>query len=417
MNKRVIIIGGGASGLFAAFTIKEQHRDIDVTILEAEDIVGKKILVTGNGRCNVANRDLSPEKFYCDDYGFIHRLIQNVPIELLEERFQKIGVILTDKNGYLYPQTLQAATIRNNLESACRLAGVNILCNTPARSFQKSDTGFCVYTDEKQYECEILLIACGTNASLKTDYPNGLIQSFASLDISCSDYKPALCSLYLNKKDKTMSDFLKKASGVRSNIQAHINGQSVSGELQITDYGLSGIVMFQLAHVVNVQREHGVKSEIIIDFLPEHTADSLVLFFRQEYGYEKKTLLDLFSQLLNQKLALALLQMYRSDTGAMTEPHHKNVSLDVLQDIIYYMKQVSFPIAKTNDALHSQVLSGGVDIHELSDEMEHKKTKNLYITGECVDVDGLCGGYNLYFAWATGYKAGRSIGNDSNITN
>ncbi len=416
MNKRVIIIGGGASGLFAAYTIKRLDARTEVQILEAEDLVGKKILVTGNGRCNIANRDLKEDKFYCKESSFIKDLIQQFGIEKLEERFREIGVMFTDKGGYLYPKTLQASTVRLALESACRLSGVTIECLACVRHISRDKHGFCVTTDEKNYVCDRLIVACGTNAGLKTHHTDDIMQSVRELQIEVNPYKPALCSLYLDKKNRINAEFLKKASGVRTTICVESAQRTFEGELQITDYGLSGIVIFQIAHLINEELKQGRECAICVDYLPGHEPDELSSFFQNQFGYEKKTLLDLFSQVLNNKLAQALLAMYHTTRKDTVQAHQKNVGEETIKDIILFMKHIKHIIQKTNDSLHSQVLSGGIEISELTHSMEHKDIPGLYFTGECVDVDGICGGYNLYFAWATGYVAGRSVADDKTIS-
>lgn len=419
MKNNVIIIGGGASGLFAA--IMAADRGCKVTILDANEKAGKKLLVTGNGRCNLSNTESLADKYYCNDSEFLQSVFKRFSNEDTKKIFNSLGVAIKDRNGYLYPNSMQAATVVSALISACLILGVQIInhCTVSNVEVQK-DGSFKIYSAQgKIYFADKVLMAFGSRAGLKEDSPSYMTASLNRLGHSIIPPAPALCSVYI-KQDKFYQSFFKHAAGVRSEINADliINGKPVMkfcGELQITDYGLSGIVIFQLSRLISREllRDKQSKLYIMIDFLPEYSVDEVFAMLKNQQYYSKKSLLDLCMGLLNQKLALELLHLFSGQVNPEIKPYLKQLPDDVLKNIIDFMKHTPFLVDKTNDFLHAQVCSGGVDISEINpDTLESNLIKNLYFSGECVDVDGICGGYNLQWAWSTGYIAGRSISND-----
>lgn len=420
MKNKIIIIGGGASGLFAAIMAADKGRE--VMILDAGEKAGKKLLVTGNGRCNLSNTETWKDKYYCSDSQFLALIFSQFSNTDIQTAFNRLGVAIKEKNGYLYPNSMQASTVSSALISACQILGVKIVSNCTVRHMKVLKAGgFQIDCAEGQtYSADKVLLAFGSRAGLKEDTPSYLIKSLKEIGHNIIPPAPALCSVYVKMQDKIYHDFFKHANGVRSEINADliINGTSVKqsrGELQITEYGLSGIVIFQFSRLISrkLLEDKQSKIYIMIDFLPDFTANEIFLLFKNQQYYDKKSLLDLCAGLLNQKLAQELLHLYSKQVNKEVKPFMKQLQEQVLFNIIDFMKHTPFMVDKTNDFLHAQVCSGGVDISEINPEtLESKLVKNLYFCGECMDVDGVCGGYNLQWAWSTGYIAGRSLSND-----
>lgn len=420
MKREVIIIGGGASGLFAA--IMAADRGCRVTILDANEKAGKKILVTGNGRCNLSNMEKLNDKYYCNDQQFIDLIFDRFSNMDVKTAFNRLGVALKDKKGYIYPNSMQASTISSALISACQIQGVRIINNCTVTRVEVQKNGrFKINTlDNQTYSADRVLMAFGSRAGLKTDIPSYLLNSLKVLGHTIITPTPALCSVFVKMQDESYRCFFKNAGGVRSEIKATLNidGKPVkeySGELQITEYGLSGIVIFQLSRMISRTLLQNKQSEIyiIIDFLPEYTTDEVLFMLKSQQYYDKKSLLDLYSGLINQKLALGLIHLFSEHMNPDIKPYMKQLPDDILRNSIDFIKQTPFLTDKTNDFIRAQVCSGGVDISCINPvTLESKLVKNLYFSGECMDVDGICGGYNLQWAWSTGYIAGRSLSND-----
>lgn len=420
MKKDVIIIGGGASGLFAAITAA--GRGCNVTVLDANEKAGKKLLVTGNGRCNLSNTDKLNDKYYCEDIRFIDAVFERFSNRDVENAFNRLGVAIKNKGGYLYPNSMQASTVSAALISACQILGVKIINTCIVCDIQvQKDGRFKICTTENQtYMADKVLMAFGSRAGLKTDNTAYLLKSLKMLGHNIIPPAPALCGVCVNMQTPSYRSFFKNAGGVRSEIQAELvmDGKPVKeygGELQITEYGLSGIVIFQLSRIIGRAALRNKRSEIYIniDFLPEYTTDEVLSMLKNQQYYDKKSLLDLCSGLLNQKLAMELLHLFAEQKNPDIKPYMKRLTDDVLRNIIDFMKHIPFKADKTNDFVKAQVCSGGVDITGINSEtLESKSVKNLYFSGECIDVDGICGGYNLQWAWSTGYIAGRSLSND-----
>lgn len=435
---RIIIAGGGASGLFAAYTIAcHYHRHSadmtkpDITVLDANDVLGKKILSTGNGRCNLCNTDTDASKYYCEDNLFVKKILAQFHYSDAMKAFNRMGVALKDKGGYVYPRSMQAATISSALINACRLLGVKLINNCVIKSITCVDSSndsssagkaynrheknniFCIEADKSTYYADCVILAYGSNAGITTDYTGTVMKSVKSLGHKLHTYLPSLCSLYVDMTKKHYADFFKKSSGVRTDIVVKAENYSYAGELQITNYGLSGIVIFQISHIVSESLYQKKKREVklYVDFLASYESTDVCRLLRTQHFYEKRTLLDLISGILNGKLALALIQLYSAMINRQITPDVKNISEEELLEVISFMKNVSFYVNKTNDIAHAQVCMGGVATQELTDNLESRLIENLYFCGECIDVDGICGGYNLMWAWATGYVVGRGIAN------
>jgi predicted Rossmann fold flavoprotein len=218
--------------------------------------------------------------------------------------------------------------------------------------------------------------------------------------------------------DKEYKDFLKNTSGVRSEIQAtldinHNIVNTYTGELQLTDYGLSGIVIFQMSSTISRALSTSGKCntvKLIVDFLPKYSIDEIYEVISSQLFYNKKSLLDVMSQLINKKLANALINLYSKHKNSSIKGYCKSLSKEAVMDIISFIKYVEFSVTATNDYLHSQICCGGVEVECINPKtMESNLIKGLYFSGECINVDGICGGYNLQWAWSTGYIAGTSI--------
>lgn len=414
-NKHVIVVGGGAAGLAAAITASREGAR--VTLIEQKDRVGKKILSTGNGRCNLTNEHMTPDCFRGDDTSIVAEVLKQFGYEDTLRFFEDLGVIVKNKQGYIYPLSEQASTILDVLRMEAERLPITILLEQSVTSVTKNKKGFQVKTNQSNIQGDAVILAAGGKASpvLGSDGSGyGLAKQFGH---RLSPVVPALTAL------KGKGNYFKQIAGVRTNamVSVFVDGQftaSDTGELQLTNYGISGIPVFQIsryaAKALYAKKDVTVK----IDFLPLMDEPSLKQFLEnRKKMHTQKSAEDFFVGMLHKKLIGMLLKQ------AHIRPDMKisDVKEKQLETWIHLCKQFVVEIEGINSFEQAQVCAGGVKTTEINPQtMESLLEEGLYLTGELMDIDGICGGYNLQWAWSTGYIAGKHAakGNeyDSNRT-
>ena len=364
--KDVVIVGGGASGVCVAIEIKKINKNLNVLILEQNDKVLKKLLKTGNGKCNISNSNITKEKY--NDFSLIESNMKNIDIN---QYFFDLGLILkeTDLNR-VYPYSENSGSVVNIFLEAIRKYNIEVITNYKVSKIEKENDLFVI---NNKIKSKYLILSTGSCAQEKT---NGydIIRSF---DINVSKLEPGLVNL--ETKESTIA-----LKGLRIKCKTVINNQDYYGELLFKDNGLSGIISFDISRVVT-------NNDIVLfDLAPEFT---------------EKQLYDL---LTSNNLDIVLNGLFP-----------KMVSLDLIKrsnrqidKLIKEIKSYKFTIKGKGSFENAQIALGGVYVDELKNNFESKKISNLYITGEVINVDGASGGYNLYFAWLSGITAARSIANN-----
>ena len=390
---KVIIIGAGAAGLTAA--IKAATNGAEVTVLEHENKPGKKIMITGNGKCNITNTNLSGEKYYGNG-EFIRKVLSQFDAEDTIKFFHDMGVITKNKNGYIYPQSGQASTVLNTLRDTAIHLGVSIKTNNQIEKIEKKNTGFDVHIGIVMH-CDKLIIATGGMSYPKTGSRGDGYKLAKNFGHTIIEPKPALTALICDKNS------LLKASGVRVQAKVSVkdNGKIVAtdiGEVQIADYGISGIPIFNISHMTKTG------SEIIIDFMSEsddiHTKNMITDSLRRRYFMSVSQALN---GIFHEKLVNALLD----DLEINKSQKAASISDFQIDCLVKKIKNYTLCVKSRRGFDFAQITQGGIDTNEINGEtMESKLVNNLYFAGEILDVDGICGGYNLQFAWATGAIAG-----------
>lgn len=392
MNYDIIVIGAGPAGLMAAIYASAKGR---VLLIEHNDKLGRKILSTGNGKCNLTNMNMN-KVFYrssgknADDY---YRVIQQWGPNDLRAFFMSLGVLTIERDGYVYPASEQAQTIVNAFCNKIQNLPIEARTSESVQKIQKNNKGFKVITDKSTYFADKVILTTGGKAAAKLGSDGSGYDIAKGLGHSIIKPIPALVAL------KCKEPFLKKLSGVRKKADVSLLvGEDVIakdyGEVQFTDYGLSGIVIFQLSRIAKRCLDDGFKPYILIDLMPEYSSNDikeLLIKSRQSNpNYDIKTIL---SGWFNTKIAEYL------------------ATLESDEKIISTIKAFRFNPYDTNDFDSAQVTAGGVDISEIDfATMESKLCTGLYFAGEIVDVDGICGGYNLTWAFASGRLAGICAG-------
>lgn len=383
MSKKVMIVGAGAAGLVSA--IKAAGEGASVTVLEKNDVPGKKLLSTGNGRCNLTNLDQALSHYRGSEPLFAAGALKRFSMQDTVKFFSDLGIYTVNQDGRLYPRSGQASQVRDLLVMDARSKGVKIRCRTGVKSIKKSaGGGFDVNVEGYSYHCDSLILANGSPASAEVPENSGyaLAESFGHHIVPVL---PALVPIITKEKYNWQ--------GVRTEgfVSLLIDGrrsEGAKGELQLTSYGISGIPVLEISRFASRALHEGREVQAVIDFFPDYDREGLthLLKIRSELcPYKNKE--ELLAGLFPDKLIKVLCRF---------------------EDTASAIKDFSLNVTGTKGLGQAQVCSGGIDTREVDPfTMESMLCPGLYFAGEILDIDGTCGGYNLQWAWSSGAAAGK----------
>ena len=403
MKYNVGIIGAGASGLTAAiFAARQGAR---VLLIEHMDRVGKKILSTGNGRCNLTNLKMEAECYRSNEPGFPMKVIDCFPVEEALSFFEGLGIVFKDRNGYIYPNSDQAASVLDVLREETERLPIDIRLSCSVEELSLKKGTFCIRTNQGEFQTESLILSAGSKAAPSTGSDGSGYELAKKLGHHVIKPLPALVQL------RCQGNFYKQLAGIRTEarVELRANGRvlaSDKGELQLTDYGLSGIPVFQISRYGARALDEGKRVTVLIDFMPSWPQEECFGRLRKRARFLKeKQAGEFFTGMLNRKLGQVLLKR----AGIPAEMKVSELTGKQLERLMLQLKQYEALVMSVNPFANAQVCCGGVDTREIdSSTMESRLKKGLYFTGELLDVDGICGGYNLQFAWSSGAIAGRA---------
>ena len=399
----LVVIGAGASGMMAAITAARENKK--VCIIEKLDKAGKKLLATGNGKCNFTNENIHVDCFH-GDKAFINYVLDQFSVEDCLHFFRSIGVYQKNKNGYYYPNSEQASSVVNALVYELERLSVKISYETIVKEIDSKENEVCVWTNKGLFSGKRLVIATGLLAAPKLGSDGSLFDVIKGLGHRFRPVLPALCGFYC----KGMK--FKQVSGVRAQgtVAAYINGEFCAedtGEIQFTDYGLSGIPVFQISRCLSKGLYEKKKVEIKLNLLPDFKQEQLEKEINYRYSLcASMPVSVLLNGLINQKLADMILEKAGIDKNIYTT----SISKHELSKIVALLQEITVLVTNYRDFEFAQVCTGGIPVSDINSKtLESRLVPNVYFTGEILDVDGICGGYNLHFAWATGYIAGKGL--------
>lgn len=391
MEKRsVCIIGGGAAGLTAA--VAAARAGAQVTLLEHNEKPGRKLLATGNGKCNLTNIKQDVSCYRSASPARAWKILQGFPLTDTIRFFSEIGVYTKNKKGGLYPASMQASSVLELLDAEARYRKVKLKCREHVNSIEKKEDGsFLVHTSTWSYPAQSVILACGSRASSIQGADGSGYELAKSLGHTLRKPLPALVPL------KGKGNYFSKWAGVRveGKVSLQADGKiflTEEGELQLTEYGISGIPVFQISGPAVRLMEEGVPVSAILDFMPDFDKEGLEAFLkRRKEQCPYKSQKELLVGLLPSKLIQVLVKKGQS-----------------LGELALAIKGFPVEITGAKGFAQAQVCQGGVPLDEIRPEtMESLMMPGIYLAGELLDVDGLCGGYNLQWAWTTGILAGR----------
>lgn len=364
---KAVIIGGGASGIAAAIKIKQNNPNFDVTVLEHLDDILKKIHATGNGRCNIANKN-------AEHYGEVFDFLSSLGLVLRE-----------DECGRMYPYSLQASSVVDVFKEQCKHSGIKIVTDCEIKRVEHFGDNFYIYTNGGVFECAALILATGGKAQKALGSDGSGYELAKSLGHTVTELSPALVQLKSSNKNCRSL----KGTRMKCLVKIETNGEFVGeeyGELLFTDYGLSGIVVMNLSILIDDKRLSSGqdRSVAVIDFVPEMSEDELKNHFEKFGSLEG---------ILPQKLCSILEKQSDGEADRMAR----------------CVKNQRIIITGTKGYDFAQITKGGVSTDELTDGNESKIVPYLYITGELTDNQFECGGFNLTYAIYSGINAANDI--------
>ena len=411
--KRVLIIGGGASGLMAA--VSAARAGAAVTVLEHNKQVGKKLLVTGNGRCNLTNVNQESDNYRGNHPEFARKTLKAFGMHDVLRLFTELGVFTKNRNGYLYPYSDQASAVVDALRMEAEHRKVKLALQAQIQSIDQREGTFLVQTDGWTYEGDAIILAAGSCAAPQTG-SDGSGYAFAR-KFGHSIVKPLPALVQLRSGDR----IFEKLAGLRMDAavtlladaeaadqaQERTEGQVLArdqGEVQFTGYGLSGIPVFQVSRYAARALEEGKTVRALLDLMPVFETEDFASYLevRIEEGFYKSS-----EQLLVGLFPRKMIECLLERSGISKQKKAGELTLEERRKLVASCKEFEVTISGSNGFEQAQVCCGGVDTAEVKPvTMESRLISGLYFAGEILDVDGACGGYNLQWAWSSGYLAG-----------
>ena len=402
----VIIVGGGASGLVAAILIGREG--ISVRLLERNSRVGRKILASGNGKCNIGNRYITPDRYHSRNPEFVAAVLAGYSCEAVEAFFDSIGLPLIEgEEGKMFPMSMQASSVVKLLEYEAERVGVKIVCDCAVESMRREGERFVLETSQGREEGSVVLLSAGSPAAPQLGGDVRGMNLAESLGQRLLPAYPSLVQLVSDEK------WVKQASGVKvsGRVKLYSNGSFVterSGDLLFANYGISGLAILDISREVSLQLAEYAWCELHLDLFPQMSKEKLTQFLLHRIHKESHKALSLWlTGVINEKLIPVIVEQ----SGCKTV---KEGSLDrkAIGSLVYAMKNLKLSICDTRGFKGAEVATGGVDTLEVDAEtMASRKVKNLYFAGEILDVDGDRGGFNFHFAWVSGMRAAKAIVN------
>jgi predicted Rossmann fold flavoprotein len=400
----VAIIGGGAAGLFAAITAAENGAD--VTVYEQNAQPGKKILASGNGRCNIINRTTEITDFEGESPVFAAAALEAMPFKRFEGFCKSIGLLLEIReDGKCYPLSREAGAVQSALIRAAEHRGVRFENASPVNGLRKADDVFIIETDTNDARFDRVIIATGSPAAPQLGGNDSGMAFARAFGHTVIDPFPSLVGLHLDES------FLPRTAGVKTvaHLSLFIDNMPAGeeeGDLLFTKYGISGFAVLDLSHRASeALRDHAYVT-LKADLLPHFNAQSLAAQIEQMAGMiPDDTLYDLLCGLLPHKLIRPLLQTQKLSADLPC----RELNAKTAKKTAYAIKQWTLPVTGTHGYTHAEVAGGGIATDEIDERtMMSKKIEGLYFAGEVIDITGKRGGFNFHFAWGSGLLAGRS---------
>lgn len=402
MKTEIAVIGGGASGLMAAITAKKSGKE--VIILERKDRILKKVLITGNGRCNITNVNANISNYFGKNISSVENILNKFTPQNTMDFFNELGIVCNEENrGKVYPLSGQASSVVDALRFEAEKLGIKIETEFYVRKIEKDGFKFRIYSeDRKKIEAGRVIIAAGGQSYPELGSNGSGFELAKELGHSVTKLIPSIVQL------KTEKNQVKGLQGIKTDVAVTAYGDNkkictYDGELLFTDYGISGNVVFNISFVMPLYKN----VEFEIDFMEKFDYNELYEMLKERKKIMSHlTMENYFNGMINKKLGQFLSKV--SGIEKLSKPV-KDLSDSDIRKLCTVLKKYRMKILETTGFKNAQVTAGGVSLDEVNIEtLESKIVKGLYFSGEVLDVYGECGGFNLQWAWASGYIAGEN---------
>lgn len=402
MKTEIAVIGGGASGLMAAITAKKSGKE--VIILERKDRILKKVLITGNGRCNITNVNANISNYFGKNISSVENILNRFTPQDTMDFFNELGIICNEENrGKVYPLSGQASSVVDALRFEAERLGIKIETEFYVRKIEKDGFKFRIYSeDRKKIEAGRVILAAGGQSYPELGSNGSGFELAKELGHSVTKLSPSIVQL------KTEKHQVKGLQGIKTDVAVTAYGDNkkictYDGELLFTDYGISGNVVFNISFVMPLYKN----VEFEIDFMEKFDYNELYEILKERKRIlSHLTMENYFNGMINKKLGQFLSKV--SGIEKLSKPV-KDLNDSDIRKLCTVLKKYRVKILETTGFKNAQVTAGGVSLDEVNTEtLESKIVKGLYFSGEVLDVYGECGGFNLQWAWASGYIAGEN---------
>ena len=405
---KIAIIGAGAAGIIAAITAKRLNKNLNIDLFDANKGIGKKILASGNGRCNISNSKVTSKNYLGENPEFTSFALKEFDFKAFEKFCKSIGLLLDIKpSGKVYPLSNEAKSVTNLLELALQELGVNIYLESMITDIEKVEDKFNITTKDNEYKAyDKVLISNGLGAAPQLNANESGLDFASKFGHSFNPTYPSLVGL------KTDNTYNGKLQGVKKecNVSLYVNGnleQEIFGDVLFTSYGVSGFAILDISQlaVLNLSQYQDVK--IAINFFPKinrnDLGDQIQTLFKT---IPSQKAVDIITGMVSNKIAPVLLDICKINIDTKAA----DINAKQIKALAYQLNQWKLKITDTQGFGHAEASGGGVRTAEVDNKTyESKLVKNLYFAGEVLDIVGNRGGFNLQFAWASGYLVGKSL--------
>jgi len=402
MKTEIAVIGGGASGMMAAITARKSGKE--VLVLERKDRILKKVLITGNGRCNITNVNADISNYFGKNISSVENILNSFNPQDTMDFFNGLGIVCNEENrGKVYPLSGQASSVVDALRFEAERLGIKIETEFYVRKIEKDGFKFKIYSeDRKKIEADRVILAAGGQSYSELGSNGSGFELAKELGHSVTKLSPSIVQL------KTEKHQVKGLQGIKTDVAVTAYGDNkkictYDGELLFTDYGISGNVVFNISFVMPLYKN----VEFEIDFMEKFDYNELYEILKERKKIMSHlTMENYFNGMINKKLGQFLSKV--SGIEKLSKPV-KDLNDSEIRKLCTVLKKYRIKILDTTGFKNAQVTAGGVSLDEVNSEtLESKIVKGLYFSGEVLDVYGECGGFNLQWAWASGYIVGKN---------